>query len=878
MKKTTFILLFIFYSLNSILATPSFKISNENIVGIYYGKIRAGGSISGQDLALRFYPDGEVIAVVIPRRPTYMENFARSFDRAKSGRYSSGKYKLKDGNITFELDLIVEKKKFKYRFNGKLSFTKTIKVMLFTVYNTSNSMGYRLYSERVWTPTEGAVGDDHKPEIVIEEKDDAPSIIQNKIKINEEIKSLDENLKKDDIKAATNNMNNIGLSHFSNKDYEEAINSFNDALVLSEMNGDKKAAADIRNNLGVSHERMNQKKAALENFKQAVRDYQELGDNASAAKVMFQISLLEKNHLDKEAEQKALEDLALLEEEIKNQKELSATYNNLAINLMKQSKPEDAKMILEKARKIDQSKNLKAFEAITINNQGNIQLEQGNVKEAITSYQKALEIKKELNDKGSQAITFHNLGNALYALGELKKAEENLRKSLLLAKESKEAKTMNANYRALANLLADANSCMDPLENYKNYISMRFAVIESEVIKPLYEEKAKYIESDFSADGSLTDGIGKIGIGNEDLISINMLQEDLRQAQKAAQQEIKEAQNQIMIQNKDIALLESQKTAEQEKTKTLTWMVIGAAVSGLLVLSLLGMAVRSRNRTKKDKQKIEEQKEVIEEKNKEFTDSVTYASRLQTAILPPISVLNTQLKEYFVIYKPKDIVAGDFYWTETVGDYTYVAAADCTGHGVPGAMVSVVCSNSLFRAVNEFGLRDTGAILDKTRELVIQTFEKSVEEVKDGMDIALIRLEKGTNKIQFTGAHNSLLIAREKNGQTLSENVIFNEEKFLEEFKADKQPVGQYAYAKDFTTNNIDVREGDQLFLFSDGYADQFGGEKGKKMKVRYLKELFLEVSTLPADQQKDKLEQYFLKWKGDHEQVDDVCVIGLRV
>jgi serine phosphatase RsbU (regulator of sigma subunit) len=538
---------------------------------------------------------------------------------------------------------------------------------------------------------------------------------------------------------------------------------------------------------------------------------------------------------------------------------------------------------LEKAFSLDQKNNLSKYIGISINNRGNIEFENGNVQEAINSYKQAIEIKSKNNDKKSQAISLHNLGNALYSVGELQKAEEYIRQSLLMSKEAKDAKTMNANYRALANLLADGNQCTDPLDNYKSYISMRFSVVESEIIKPLYEEKQKYLDSEFRSDESLTDDIKKLGIGNDDLISINMLQEDLRAAQKAAEQEIKEAESEIILLSnllsKSNALLESQNDVMEAKSKTLRWIVAGGTVSGLLILALLLLALRAKNRTKKDKLKIEEQKELIEEKNKGFMDSVTYASRLQTAILPPDNLLAEQLKDFFVLYKPKDIVAGDFYWTETVGEYTYVAAADCTGHGVPGAMVSVVCSNSLFRAVNEFGLRDTGLILDKVRELVIQTFEKSVEEVKDGMDISLVRLEKNSNKIQYTGANNSLIIVRDRNDeQSFEDGSVYNEYKYLEEFKADKQPIGQWMYAKNFTTNTINVIEGDQLFLFSDGYADQFGGVKGKKMKVRTLKELFLEVSTLSLPDQKQKLDDSFNDWKQDFEQIDDVCVMGVRI
>ncbi|MEZ4938877.1 MAG: tetratricopeptide repeat protein [Crocinitomicaceae bacterium] len=861
MKNSALILLLLFYLTNSFFV-QSQSISRKDLEGIFFGKIRAKGSMSGQDIALRFYEDGEVIALIVPKRPSYMDNFSRSFDRGTNNRVSKGKYVLEGEKITFEINLVMENRNGIYSFQGNLSFTKSIKVILFTLFNKSTGIGYRLYSERVWEPEKGAVaGYKEKPEIdKNEEKNKLPSVVETNKNIQEEIQNLDENLNEDDLAGATKNLNNIGLSQFENKNYEEAINSFNDALVLSEMSGDQRAAANIRNNLGASHERLNQKNAALKNFELAVRDYKALGDDESAAKVMYQIALLQRNHLENKEEEATLMELIKLEEKVKDPEEISATYNSMAINLMKQSRPEEARKMLEVAMKVDEKNNFKANEAISINNLGNIQFEAGNVNDAINSYKQALVIKEELNDKGSQAITFHNLGNALYTLGDFKKAEEHLRKSLLLAREASSVRTMNANYRALANLLADANSCTDPLDNYKSYITMRFAVFEADEIKPLYEEKAKYLDANFNSEESLSEEVQKLGMGNDDLISINMLQEDLRQAQKQAKQEVE-------IKEKEVALLESQNMAQKERAKTLTWMVIGAGVSGGLVLILLGLALRAKNRTKKDKQKIEEQKEVIEEKNKNFMDSVNYASRLQTAILPPEPVLSKYLNEFFVLYKPKDIVAGDFYWTESVGNYVYVAAADCTGHGVPGAMVSVVCSNSLNRAVNEFGLRDTGEILDKTKELVIRTFEKSVEEVKDGMDITLVRFEKGTQKIQYTGANNSLVIVRDQQGK-----------KALEEYKADKQPVGQYAYSKNFTTHFIDVNPGDQLFLFSDGYADQFGGEKGKKMKVRALKDLLMDVSELPLKDQKEKLDLAFNQWKGDYEQVDDVCVIGVRV
>lgn len=270
-----------------------------------------------------------------------------------------------------------------------------------------------------------------------------------------------------------------------------------------------------------------------------------------------------------------------------------------------------------------------------------------------------------------------------------------------------------------------------------------------------------------------------------------------------------------------------------------------------------------RNIYKTKNKLILSQKEVIEEAHKEITDSIAYAKRIQTAILPPDSMLEEYLQSHFVLYKPKDVVAGDFYWLEVVGEVVLFAAADCTGHGVPGAMVSVVCHNALNRSVREFGFTDPGKILDKTREIIIEEFEKSEEEVKDGMDIGLVSFNRTTRELQFSGAHNPLWIIR--NGELI-------------EHKGDKQPVGLFSYAQEFNTLSLKLEENDTFYLQTDGYIDQFGGEKGKKFKAKNLKNLLLTNQNLGMQEQKSLLDQTFMQWKDTLEQIDDVCLIGVKV
>ena len=319
--------------------------------------------------------------------------------------------------------------------------------------------------------------------------------------------------------------------------------------------------------------------------------------------------------------------------------------------------------------------------------------------------------------------------------------------------------------------------------------------------------------------------------------------------------------------------------------------VIGSIIFILLIVKLSIYRIKQKNINleliiKVRTQKVEEQKNEIEKthhelavQHKEVADSIKYAQRLQLAILPSIKDFNQGIENGFVLFQPKDVVSGDFYWMEKFGDNLFFAAANCTGHGVPGAMVSVVCSNAMDRALKEFNLKDTGEILDKVTDLVIKRFEKSGEEVNDGMDIAMCSVNWKTNKLQYSGANNPLWMIRKRDGSELfSEKDIFSDTHYLIEYKATKQPVGKYAYRKKFEAISIDLLEGDSIYLFTDGFADQFGGKKDKKYKYKPLKKLLLEMNSNTMVEQKSILLNEFNDWKGDLEQVDDVCIIGVKV
>ncbi|MBK9283084.1 MAG: SpoIIE family protein phosphatase [Sphingobacteriaceae bacterium] len=288
------------------------------------------------------------------------------------------------------------------------------------------------------------------------------------------------------------------------------------------------------------------------------------------------------------------------------------------------------------------------------------------------------------------------------------------------------------------------------------------------------------------------------------------------------------------------------------------------------------LAVNERELERKVIERTEEvvrQKEEIEGKNaeleilyKQVTDSIHYAKRIQEAILPPNKVLEQNLPNSFVLYHPKDIVSGDFYWIERKEKLVYFAAVDCTGHGVPGAFMSLVGHNILKDIINNSNLKKPAEIMDRLREGVINTLhaDKSGGETKDGMDMTLCCLNYDTLELQFAAAFNPLYIIRNKN---------------LIEHKANKFPIGAFIGEKqNFTNNTIQLQKGDQIFIFSDGYADQFGGPKGKKFMVGNFRKLLTEIALLDAKNQKEVLETTMAEWRGDQEQVDDVLVIGVKV
>ncbi len=527
------------------------------------------------------------------------------------------------------------------------------------------------------------------------------------------------------------------------------------------------------------------------------------------------------------------------------------TLSNIGTVYKEQRDPEKALDYYLQAEKLSNKVDDRKFEASVLNNIGIIYKIMDNSEKALDKYKLAIEIFKEIGDRKLEANTYNNIAIIYDENKEFPKAKLYYNKALKIFEEEKYDYGIILVSTNLAEMMNDFG-------DYKSAINYAQKSLISAIEMELKDDQKlayKSLSRSYAKMGDYKNAYKYhvLYSNQKDSIFNETASLQIAEMQTKYDTEKKEAENNLLKTEQALDKAEIDKKSSQQN---LLIFVLGVA------LLIVVYVVYSLNQKKKINKVLNTQNQIIEEKNKDITDSITYAKRIQQAILPSLSSLQNYY-DSFIYYQPKDIVAGDFYWIEKIGNQILFAAADCTGHGVPGAMVSVVCHNALNRAVREFNLTQPSKILDKVTELVIETFEKSDNEVKDGMDIALCALNPNTNELEYSGANNSIYIISK--GE-------------LTEIKADKQPIGKYAYSKAFVNHKITLQKSDTIYIFSDGYADQFGGEKGKKFKYSRFKNLLLELYDNPMKEQLTVINRKFNSWKGKLEQVDDVCVIGVKI
>lgn len=475
------------------------------------------------------------------------------------------------------------------------------------------------------------------------------------------------------------------------------------------------------------------------------------------------------------------------------------------------------------------------------NNIGNIYRYQDKLQESLEHFFLALEINLATENEQWVSFNYHNIGMTYQQLDNHSSALTYLEKSLAIKQKLGSQREIAETYQSIANSMAALGRYKEAYENEK---------IGENLLDDLQSDErnklAQELEAQFQNEKKEAEISKLMAEQNLQSLIIEEKQKDLdHQAQLRSREKYLIYALGVILLSLIITVFVFWRNSRQRKKYTETLKLKNSEIE--------------RVNTQIDLARIN-----LELKNQEITDSINYAKRIQAAILPSEKTLAEYLHKAFVLYLPKDIVAGDFYWTEKVGNHIIFAVADCTGHGVPGAMVSVICHNALNSTTKQLGLTDPGEILDETTRLVLAQFEKSEEEVRDGMDIALCSFDTESRTLKYAGAHTPLWLVR-SNGTILK-------------FEATRQPVGNHTKREKFKSNTIEIQKGDVIYLSSDGYTDQFGGDKGKKFMSKRFKELLIEAAQRPITEQRELLYDRFQIWKSTFDQVDDVCLLGVRV
>lgn len=495
---------------------------------------------------------------------------------------------------------------------------------------------------------------------------------------------------------------------------------------------------------------------------------------------------------------------------------------------------------------------------------------------ALENYEKALIIKEELRDLRGIAIWLGNIGGVYKEQGDFPKALEYYLKALKIHQET-------GNKTHLASVLGEIGSLYTSLKKYREaeyYILKAISLTDSIGAMDIKKDQLSFLSTLFFEKGeykSAYEYFQLYSIAKDSVFNEEKSNEIIRQEMNYSF-ERKEAAAQA-AHDKQAAV-----AAEVNKNqKIIIWLTV---LGLLLTMTLAGYIFRSLRFSDKQKHIIElqknevsRQKEMVEKHQEEIIDSINYAKRLQDAILPPFSLIKNSLPDSFVLYLPKDIVAGDFYWAHlSSGNKLIFAVADCTGHGIPGAFMSMVGNSLLNKIVIENKIEEPDKILNQLKLGVIQTLKQTgaTRDQKDGMDIALCVWEKplpdayshneniSAGRLNFSGAHNPLYHFR---------NGIFTE------YRGEKQTIGyEKGKINPFSKHTIELIKGDTFYIFTDGFADQKGGKKGRKYYNQALRELFVFVQKLGMEDQLNYIKKTFEDWKGEFEQVDDICVVGFRV
>jgi serine phosphatase RsbU (regulator of sigma subunit) len=586
---------------------------------------------------------------------------------------------------------------------------------------------------------------------------------------------------------------------------------------------------------GIVYERMANYPKALESQQKALSIYEKVDYKPGIANSLMNIGVIYKSSAEfSKALEYGYKSLKICEE-IDQKPGVAANLGNLGNIHNQMGQRDKALECYLKAYGIDKELKNDYGIGVSLVNIGSIYLAKKEYQKAMEYLIQSIDVRKKIGSTQGLAISYIVLGDTYFAIKNVFRAEECYRESLKLSRESA---AMDAEKDANLGLYRISKMKKNPeyaLQYYEEFVRLKDSIYNSQKNEVLNSLKTQY--------------------------ELEKQENDLKQKSEIEKELIK----------KESKLKEDHAKKQADDARFIDMLIIIVVIIVLIVVLIFSFFLYNRFKvTKRQNHIIELQKQVVEEKNKQITDSINYAQRIQTALLPAESDLKNVFPESFIYFQPKDIVSGDFVWLHRLKDHDndcfFFAVADCTGHGVPGGFMSMLGTSFLNEIVIEKNIHQPAEVLNTLREKVIHSLKQRDEsaESKDGMDIVFLKFDLAKNELTYASANNGFYIVNPK-GELI-------------EFDPDKMPIGVYGEMKSFNQKTISLEKGSMIYTFTDGFADQFGGDAGKKFKYAQFEKLLIENSIAKVDIQKQSVIAAFSNWKKDYEQVDDVCLSGIRV
>jgi len=608
-----------------------------------------------------------------------------------------------------------------------------------------------------------------------------------------------------------------GYLAFQKGDFKETLQNYEKALEIFKRQKDNYNTAKLIYLSGVAYVYLGDYKKALNNFFEARNLFEKNHFENDAADATIGIANIY-GRLDNPVKELEFNLMALkIKEKLNDKYGIASAYINIGKSLSRQGKYDEAIEYTLKAIKISEEINNSKWLINSYGNLGSIYSMKKDFKNGLKYFLKCIHVAEKIGDKAPLGTVYGNVGKLYSELNMQNDAKKYYQKALTLSQEIGDMEQLKQNYYSFYEYFMDNKDYKNAVEHLKFFMSIKDSLLNESTTGQLNELQTKY-ETDK-----------------------------------------KEKEIDILNKDKEIQLTQ----IKQQK------IINYGIVSGLLIVLVFSLILFNRlkitrqqkNLIELQKQEVETKNEIIEEKQKEILDSIHYAKRIQTTLITQNDFISNNLNDNFILFKPKDIVSGDFYWATKREHLFYLAVCDSTGHGVPGAFMSLLSINFLNEAINERKIESPDHIFNFVRKKLIDNLSKDGQQ--DGFDGALLCFNQKTKQITYAAANNAPIIIRN------------NEILILE---ADKMPVGKGISKAQFKLFELNHKPGDSLYLYTDGYADQFGGPRGKKFMYKQLNQIILSISNLEMPKQFEKLDYSFNNWRGNLEQVDDVCILGCRI